>query len=64
MGSNGVFDGVDSNGVLLWIFDGLNPIGWTLVGFWIPHGWTLDFGFGLDWLVWWWWCGDGVVVGS
>ena len=27
--------------VLLWNSDGVNPIGWTLVGFWILHGWTL-----------------------
>ena len=46
------FDGVDFDGVLLWISNGVNSIGWTLVGFWIPHGWTLDFGFRLVSLGW------------
>ena len=49
-----------SMGVLLWISDRVNLIGWTLVGFWIPHCWTLDFGFRLVGLVVvWWWCGGG-----
>ena len=34
-------DGGGFRWVLLWISDGVNSIGWTLVGFWIPHGWTL-----------------------
>ena len=57
------YDGVDSDGVLLWISDGVNLISWTLVGLWLDFGfhmvglWILDS----NWLVWW-WCGDGVVV--
>ena len=34
-------DGGGFRWVLLWISDGVNLIGWTLVGFWIQHGWTL-----------------------
>ena len=58
VGFNGVYDGANSDGVLLWIFDGVNSISWTLVGFWIPHGWTLDFGIRIGWF------GGGVVMPS
>ena len=58
MGFNGVYDGANSDGVLLWISDGVNSISWTLVGFWIPHGWTLDFGIQIGWF------GGGVVMPS
>ena len=50
MGFNGVYDGADSDGVLLWISDGVNSISWTLVGFWIRIGW---FGGGVV-MAWWW----------
>ena len=43
-GHGEVMHGGDGGGfqwVLLWISDGVNLIGWTLVGFWIQHGWTL-----------------------
>ena len=58
MGSNGVSDGVGSNGVLLWIFDGVDfdwlDFGWILDSAWLDFGfWTQIGSFGLVW----WWCG-------
>ena len=44
-------DRVDFDGVLLWISDGVNPIGWTLARFrfrMVRLLWILDS----DWLVW------------
>ena len=67
--------GVDSNGFCYEFSDGVNPIGWTLVGFWISHGWTLVllgfalfffffFNMGFFFLVGFWWAvGSGGVVG-
>ena len=43
MGSNGVSDGVGSNGVLLWIFDGVDS-DWLDFGWILDSAW-LDFGF-------------------
>ena len=65
-------DGGGFRWVLLWISDGVNLIGWTLVGFWIQHGWTLVllgsavFFFFLICFVsvgFWWAVGSGGVVG-
>ena len=57
-------DGGGFRWVLLWISDGVNLIGWTLVGFWIQHGWTLVllgsavfFFFNM-------FCFGGILVGS
>ena len=58
VGSNGVSDRVGSNGVLLWIFDGVDSdwldFGWILDSAWLDFGfWTQIGSFGLVW----WWCG-------
>ena len=76
LGHGEVVRGGDGGGfrwILLWISNGVNLIGWTLVGFWILHGWTLVllgfaffFFFFLIWVFvsvgFWWALGSGGVV--
>ena len=51
--------GFDRRGSWVFIEQWRSGGSWVLIEQWIPHGWTVDFGFGLVGLG---WCGDGVVV--